>query len=46
MREEIHALLVVDRLELNGFGCVLSPTCRTPSVEIFLDVMPTETTDL
>ena len=46
MRDGTHALLLLDWLELNSFIRVLSPTRGTSSVEVFLDVMPTETTDL
>lgn len=46
MKSEIHILLLVDRLELNGFVCVLSPARRAFAVEVFLDMMPTEATDL
>lgn len=46
MKDEVHVLLLVDGLELHSVFCVLSPACRTPTIEVFLDVMPTETTDL
>jgi len=46
MRDEVDILLVVDGLELNSVICVLSPACRTSAVEVFFDMMPTETTDL
>lgn len=46
MTNETRVLLFVDGLELNSLVCVLSPTCGTSAVEVFLDVMPTETTDL
>lgn len=43
---EVHVLLLVDGLELNGLVCVLPPACRTSTVEVLFNVMPTETTDL
>lgn len=46
LRGDIHPLLLFDWLELNSLGRVLSPACGTSSIEVFLDVMPTETTDL
>jgi len=46
MRNEVHVLFLIDGLELNSVICVLSPARGTPAVEVFLDVMPTETTDL
>jgi hypothetical protein len=46
MKGGIHALLLVDWLELNSFVCVLSPARRAFAVEVFLDMMPTEATDL
>jgi hypothetical protein len=46
MRDEVDALLFVDGLELDCVVCVLSPACRTSAVEVFFDMMPTETTDL
>ena len=46
MMNEVHALLLVDGLKLYSLLGVLSPACRTPAIEVFLDVMPTETTDL
>jgi hypothetical protein len=39
-------LLRIDRLELNSFICIIPPACGAPAVEVFFDVMPTETTDL
>ena len=44
--DETHALLGFDWFKLNSFVRVLSPACGTSSIEVFLDVMPTETTDL
>lgn len=46
MRDEVDVLLLVYSLKLNSVVCVLSPACRTSSVEVFFDVVPTETTDL
>jgi hypothetical protein len=46
MRRETHALLLINGLELNSIVCVFSPACGASTVEVFLDVMPTETTDL
>lgn len=46
MGNKVHALLLVDGLELDSVICILSPTCGASTVEVFLDVMPTETTDL
>jgi hypothetical protein len=46
MRNEVHVLLLIDGLELNGVICIFSPACGASTVEVFLDVMPTETTDL
>lgn len=46
MRNEVHALLLVDGLELDGVVCVLPPACGASTVKVFLDVMPTETTNL
>jgi len=46
MRDEVDVLLLVDGFELNSVICVLSPARGASAVEIFLDVMPTETTDL
>ena len=46
MRDEVDVLLLVDRLELNSVVCVLSPACRTSAVEVFFDMMPTETANL
>jgi len=46
MRNEVHVLLLVDGLELNSIVCVLSPACGASTVEVFFDVVPTETTDL
>ena len=46
MKGEIRILLLVDWLELNSFVCVLSPARRAFAVEVFLDMMPTEATDL
>jgi len=46
VKNEKHALLLVDGLELDSIVCVLSSACGTSTVEVFLDVMPTETTDL
>ena len=46
MRGGTHVLLRFDWLELNSFICVLSPACGTSPIEVFFDVMPTETTDL
>lgn len=39
-------VFLVDWLELNGFVCVLSSACGASTVEVFLDVMPTEATNL
>ena len=46
MRNEIRALFLVDGFELDSVVCVLSPACRASTIEVLLDVMPTETTDL
>ena len=46
MRDEVDALLLVDGLELDSVVCVLSPACGTSAIEVFFDMMPTETTDL
>ena len=46
MRGEVYILLFVDGLELNSLVCVLPPACGAPTIEVFFDVVPTETTDL
>ena len=46
VKNEGHALFLVDGLELDGVICVLSPACGASTVQVFFDVMPTETTDL
>lgn len=46
MRDEVHVLLLVDGFKLNSVVCVLSPAGGTSTVEVFFDMMPTETTDL
>jgi len=46
MENEVHVLLLVDGLELDSIVCVLSPACGASTVQVFFDVMPTETTDL
>ena len=46
MKGGLHILLLVDWLELNGFVRVLSPARGAFAVEVFLDMMPTEATDL
>jgi len=45
-KNEVHALLLVDGLELDSVVRVLSPACGASAVQVFLDVVPTETTDL
>jgi hypothetical protein len=45
-RDDMYELLVVDWFKLNSFCRVLSPARGASSIEVFLDVMPTETTDL
>jgi len=39
-------ILLVDGLELNSVIRVLPPACRASAVEVFFNVVPTETTDL
>lgn len=46
MENEVHALLLIDGLELDSVVRVLSPACGTSTIQVFFDVMPTETTDL
>lgn len=41
-----YVLLCSNGFELDSFVCVDSSACRTSLVEIFFDVMPTETTNL
>lgn len=46
MGNEARVLLLIDGLELDSVVCVLPPACRASAVEVFFNVMPTETTDL
>lgn len=40
------SLFLIDRLELDGVVGVLTSACGAAAVEVFLDVVPTETTYL
>ena len=42
----MYALLLVYGLELDSFVCVLSPARGAFAIEVFFDMVPTETTDL
>lgn len=44
--EKGHSLVRVDRLELDSFISVHPPTRRAAAVEVLLDVVPAELTDL
>jgi hypothetical protein len=42
----LHSLLSCHGLELDAFISIDSTACRTPLVQVLLDVVPAETTDL
>jgi hypothetical protein len=43
---ERNALFFRNRLELDGVVGILTATCGASTIEVLLDMMPTESTDL